>query len=77
MAGTIRHKTKGEAKEKPKDSQLAGIKEKRELVPLVGRGYLTHSLSNIASMQIVRSDNNKMFRTSITNQCNLSFYNIG
>jgi hypothetical protein len=77
MAGTITQKTKGEAKEKPKDSQLAGIKEKRELVPLVGRGYLTHILSNVASMQIVRSDNNKMFRTSITYQCNLSFYNIG
>jgi hypothetical protein len=30
MAGTITQKTKVEAKEKPKDSQLAGIKERRE-----------------------------------------------
>jgi hypothetical protein len=66
MAGTITQKTKGEAKEKPKNSQLTGIKERRELVPLVVGSYLTHSSSNVISMQIMRSHNNKMFRTSIS-----------
>jgi hypothetical protein len=77
MAGNITEKTKGEAKEKPKDSQLAGIKERRELVPLVVRSYLTHTPSNVASMEIVRSGNNKMFRTSISSLTYLSLYNIG
>jgi hypothetical protein len=76
MAGTITQKTKGEAKEKPKDSQLAGIKERRELVPLVVGSYFTHSPSNVASMQIVRSDNKTLFRTSISYQHNLSLYKI-
>jgi len=35
MAGTITWKTKGKAKERPKDAQPAGTKEGRELVPLV------------------------------------------
>jgi hypothetical protein len=35
MARTITRKTKGKAKERPKDVQPAGIKEGRELVPLV------------------------------------------
>jgi hypothetical protein len=61
MAGTITQKTKGEAKEKPKNSQLAGVKERRELVPLVVGSYLTHSSSNVTGMQIMRSHNNKMF----------------
>jgi hypothetical protein len=76
MAGTITQKTKVEAKEMPKDLQLAGIKESRELVPLVVGSYLTHSPSNVASKQIVRSDNKTMFRTSISYQRNLSLYKI-
>jgi hypothetical protein len=33
MAGTITWKTKGKAKERPKDAQPPGTKEGRELVP--------------------------------------------
>jgi hypothetical protein len=42
------------------------IKEKRELVPLVGESYLTHSSSNVTCMQIMRSNNNRRSETSIT-----------
>jgi hypothetical protein len=42
MAGTITLRTKGEAKERPKDAQPAGIKERRELVPLGIGSYFTH-----------------------------------
>jgi hypothetical protein len=34
MVGTITQKTKGKAKERPKDEQPIGTKEGRELVPL-------------------------------------------
>jgi hypothetical protein len=40
-------KTKGKAKERPKDVQPAGTKEGREVVPLVVGSYLTHHPSNI------------------------------
>jgi hypothetical protein len=35
MAETITRKTKRKAKEQPKDMQLVGTNERRELVPLV------------------------------------------
>jgi len=77
MAKTITWKTKGKAKERPKDTQPAGTKEGRELVLLVVGNYLTHNLSNVIYMQIVRSNNNRRFRISISCQCNLPFYSIG
>jgi hypothetical protein len=60
MAGTITRKTKGKAKERPKDMQLTWTNQRRELVPLVAGGYLTHRLSNVTGMQIVRFNNNNM-----------------
>jgi hypothetical protein len=70
---------KGKAKGKPKDAQPLGTKKRRgrELVPLMGGSYLTHSPSNVTIVQIVRFNNNEMFRTSITYQCNLSLYSKG
>jgi hypothetical protein len=43
LAKTITQKTKGKAKERPKDAQHVGTKEGRELVPLVVGSYLTHN----------------------------------
>jgi hypothetical protein len=42
MAGTITWKAKGKAKERPKDTQLVGTKEGKELVLVVG-SYLTQN----------------------------------
>jgi hypothetical protein len=64
MVGTIMQKTKWKAKERPKDAHPAGTKEGRELVPLLVDSYLTHSLSNVTCMQIVRSNSNRRLRTS-------------
>jgi hypothetical protein len=77
MVKTITQKTKGKAKERPKDVQPARIKERRELVPLVVGSYLTHSLSNVVCIQIMKSNNNRSFKTSISCQCNLPLYNKG
>ncbi len=52
-------KAKGKAKKGQKDAQPAGTKEGKELIPLVVGNYLTHSLSNVTCMQIVRSNNNR------------------
>jgi hypothetical protein len=71
MVGTITQKTKGKAKERLKDAQPARTKEGRELVPFVVGSYLTHNPSNVANMQIVKSNNNKRSKTSISHQCNL------
>ncbi len=71
MAGTITRKTKGKAKERPEEAQPASTKEGRELVALVVGSYLTHSPSNVTSMQIVRSNSNRMSTTNISRQCNL------
>ncbi len=46
MFGTITWKTKGKAKERLKDVELAGTKAGRELVPLVVGSYHTHNLSH-------------------------------
>jgi hypothetical protein len=70
MARTIRV----QAKEGPKHPQPVGIKKKgRELVPLVVGSYFSHGPSNVVQMQIVKSNNNGSFRTSITRQCNFFF----
>jgi hypothetical protein len=52
MAGTITRKTKGKAKEKPKDAQPTKTKEGRELIPFVVRSYLTHRPSNVTYMHL-------------------------
>jgi hypothetical protein len=77
MARTIMWKTKGKAKEKAKtNAHPVGTKEGRELVPLVIGIYLTHSLSNVTCMQIVKSNNNRRSRTtSISHHRNLPIYN--
>jgi len=49
-------------------------KKKRELVPLVVGSYFTHGPSNVAYMQIVKSNSNGRPRTSITRECNLPLY---
>jgi hypothetical protein len=77
MARTITPKTKGKAKERPKDTQPVRTKEGRELVPLVVGNYFTHNLSNVICMQIVKFNNNRRSRISIFCQCNLPFYSIG
>jgi hypothetical protein len=43
---------KGKVKDRPKNLQNAGTKERRELIPLMVRSYVTHSPSNVACMQI-------------------------
>jgi hypothetical protein len=53
MDGTIAPKTKGKAKERPKDMQPTWTNEGRELVSFKGRGYLTQSLSNVTLMPFV------------------------
>jgi len=69
MTKTITWKTKGKAKERPKDVKPTRTKEGRELVSFVIGNYFTHSLSNVTYMQIMRFNNNKRFRFS--RQCNL------
>jgi len=77
MAGTITRKTKGKAKERPKDAQPTGTKEGGELVPfLVGR-YLIHRSSNVIHMQALRFNSIWRSRTSISCQRNLPFYSKG
>jgi hypothetical protein len=49
MVATITQKTKEEDKKRSKDVQPAGMKEGRELIPLVVGSYLTHSPSNVTS----------------------------
>jgi hypothetical protein len=51
-----------------------GTKLGRELVPLLAGSYLTHRLSNVACMQMVRSNGNKRPTTSISCQSNLYVY---
>jgi len=77
MAGTITWKTKGQAKERPKDARPTRTEEGREIVPLVVGSYLTHNPSNVAYMQIMKSNNNRRSRTSISCQHNLPLYNRG
>jgi hypothetical protein len=75
MVGTITQKTKGKAIERPTKVQPTGTKEGRKLIPLMVRSYLIHSPSNVTYMQIVRSKNNNRFKTNISHQSNLPFYN--
>jgi hypothetical protein len=65
---------KRKAKERLKDAQPVGTKEGRELVLLVVGGYFTHNPFNVADMQIVRFNNNRRSKTSISHQCNLPLY---
>jgi hypothetical protein len=74
MAGTITGETKREGQ---KTNNLQEPKKGNELVFLVVGSYLTHSPFNVTCMQIVRSNNNGRFKTNITCQCNLPFYDKG
>jgi len=64
MVKTIMWKTKGKAKERPKDAWPAITKKEKTLVPLMVGS--THNLFHVASMQIVNSNNNKRPKTSIS-----------
>jgi hypothetical protein len=75
MVETITKKTKGKAKERPKDAQPARTKEGRKLFLLMVGNYLTHSLSNVAIMQIMRFNSIRMSRINISCQHNLPLYN--
>jgi hypothetical protein len=59
-------KTNRKAKERPKDAQHVGTKEGGELVLLMVGSYLSHSPSNVVNMHIIRFNNNRRFRTSIS-----------
>ncbi len=74
MVETITQKTKGKAKERPKDVQPKRTKEGRELIPFVVRGYFTHNLSNVVCMQVMKSNHNRRYRTNISCQLNFPFY---
>ncbi len=74
MAETITRETKREGQ---KMYNLQEPKKRRKLVLLVVGSYLTHDPSNVACMQIVRSNSNGRFRTNITCQRNLPLYGRG
>jgi len=73
MVGTIIGETKREGQRKVKRC-TTHKNPKKKLVPLVVGSYFTHSPSNVACMQIIRSNNNGRSRTNINYQCNLPFY---
>jgi hypothetical protein len=52
-------------------------KKGKELVSLMVGSYLTHNPSNVAFMQIVKSNSNGRFRTSVTCQHNFFLYSKG
>jgi hypothetical protein len=62
---------KGKAK---KHTTHRNQKKGEELVPFVVKSYLTHCPFNVTYMQIVKSNSNWRFRTSITYQHNLLLY---
>jgi hypothetical protein len=71
MVKSITWKTKGKANKRSTIMQPARTKEGRKLVRVMVRSYVTHILSNVTDMQIMRFKNNKRFRTSIAHQRNL------
>jgi hypothetical protein len=50
MAKTIKWKTKGRAKKRPKEVQPKGTKEGRGLILLMVISYFTHNPSNVTNM---------------------------
>ncbi len=75
MARIITWKTKGKPKERQKDARPTRTKEGRELVPLMVGSYLTHNRSNVACMQIMRSNSNRRSITSFSRLRNPPLYN--
>jgi len=78
MVETIIGKTKREGQRKAK-GQITHRNQKKgkELVHLVVGNYVIHNPFNVIYMQIMKSNNNGRFKTSITRQHNLPLYNIG
>jgi hypothetical protein len=75
MVRTIARETKREGQ---KMNNLHELKKKgKELIPLVVGSYFTHNPSNVTCMQIMRSNSNGRFRTSITCQHNFPFHDRG
>jgi len=68
---------KGRPKKGQEEAKLRGIEERKELVLLMVGNYFTHSPSKVTSMQIMSSNSNRMFRTSISHQCNFPLYSGG
>ncbi len=67
MAKTITREIKREGQRKAKRCTTPKNQKKgKKLVPLMVGNYLTHDLSNVAFMQIMRSNSNGRFRTNIT-----------
>jgi hypothetical protein len=80
MAKTIIGETKKEGQRKAKRRKTCKNQKKRKgrkLVFLMVGSYFTHYPSNVACMQIVKSNSNGRFKTSITLQHNLPLYNRG
>jgi hypothetical protein len=73
MAKTITWKTKREGQKKHNPQEP----KKGELIPVVVGSYPTHSPSNVTYMQIEKFNNNRRFKTNISHQRNLPFYNRG
>jgi len=68
MTQTITRKTKRKAKKRSKDAKPIGTKEGGKLKPFVVGSYLTHNLSNVTSMQIMKFNSNRRYRTNISCQ---------
>jgi hypothetical protein len=78
MAKIIPGETKrGRPKKGQKMQSLKGPKRGREIVSFVVGNYFTHNISNVTSMQIVRSNSSGRFKINITCQYNLPFCNKG
>jgi hypothetical protein len=78
MAKIILGETKrGRPKKGQKMHNLKGPKRRRELVSFVVGNYFTHNISNVTSMQIVRSNSSGRFKINITYQYNLPLCNKG
>jgi hypothetical protein len=76
MSKTIIGETKREGQRKAK-KHIACKKPKKKmekLIPFVVGSYFTHGPSNVACMQIMRSNSSGRLRTSITCQHNLPLY---
>jgi hypothetical protein len=78
MAGTITRETKNEGKKKgQKTHNSQEPKKGKKLVLIMIRSYFTHGPFNVTYMQIMKSNNNGRFKTSITYQCNFPLCSKG
>ncbi len=78
MAKTITGETKKEIQRKAK-RRIAhrNQKKRKKVIPFVVRRYFTHGSSNVAYMQIMKSNSNGRSKTNIACQRNLPLYSKG